>query len=62
MSSEVADGSLTGTDVFDNTISGADINGSLTGADVFDNTIGGAAVVAPGGGQRTHRSRGSPGE
>jgi hypothetical protein len=42
----IVDGSLTGQDVFNNTIAGADItNGSLTGADVFDNTIGSADIT-----------------
>jgi hypothetical protein len=42
----IVDGSLTGADIFDNTVSGKDItNGSLTGTDVFDNTIASADVT-----------------
>jgi hypothetical protein len=42
----IVDSSLTGQDIFPNSVPGGDItNGSLTGADIFDNTIGGADIT-----------------
>jgi hypothetical protein len=42
----IVDGSLTGQDIFNNTLAGGDItNGSVTGADIFDNTIGSGDIT-----------------